>query len=188
MASGEKENRDNITYAALLRGINVGGRTVPMADLTEIFADSGCSGIRTYIQSGNVVFQTGKAEAGRVAEEVSRSLMERFGFDVPVIIRTATELKEISLNNPFLSEDTDPKTCHVTFLAQKPEPDRLTALNPDRSLPDRFAVKGHEIYLHCPNGYGRTKLTNRYFESTLKTDCTVRNWRTLLKLIEMTGG
>jgi uncharacterized protein (DUF1697 family) len=173
-------------YVALLRGINVGGkRPIPMKELAAIFVDAGCRDVRTYIQSGNVVYSASAAVAKRVASTVAGAISARFGFDVPVVTRTARELGAVVANNPFLKRGEDSRALHVGFLMDRPARARIAALDPDRSSPDEFAVHGAEVYLFFPNGVARTKLTAQYFDSTLGTTITVRNWNTVQKLLDM---
>jgi uncharacterized protein (DUF1697 family) len=174
-----------MTHLALLRGINVGGKNIlPMKDLAGLFADAGCENVRTYIQSGNVVFD---APSGRlkIADLVSVNIEKRFGCRIPVILRTSEQLRQTITSNPFLKAVTDHRWLHVYFLADSPAAKAIAGLDAARSAPDAFQVLGREIYLHVPNGMGRTKLTNAYFDSKLSTVCTARNWATVLKLMEM---
>jgi uncharacterized protein (DUF1697 family) len=174
-------------YVALLRGINIGGRRLPMKDLAAMFVDAGCSHVTTYIQSGNVVFQANPAMAKRIPPRVAAAIKQRFGFDVPVVTRTDAELHDVARGNPFVPEGADPETLHVAFLVETPDAARIALLDCDRSPPDKFVVRGREIFLHCPNGVARTKLTNGYFDTKLGTVSTMRNWRTVLKLLELAG-
>jgi len=175
-------------YVALLRGINLGGKNkLPMKDLVLMFDGAGCSDVQTYIQSGNVVFCATEAGASRVPTLVAKAIADRLGFKAPVVLRTARELQAVARGNPFLKAGADPDTLHVVFLADRPPPAKVAALDPARSPPDEFQVRGREIYLRCPNGLGRTKLSNAYFDSKLGTISTVRNWRTVLTLAEMAG-
>ena len=112
--------------------------------------------------------------------------MNRFGYRVPVVTRTDQELQEIAHGNPFLDAGAEADKLHVAFLAEQPDDAGVQALDPNRSPGDEFAVLGREVYLHCPNGLARTKLTNSYFDSTLSTTSTMRNWRTVLRLLELT--
>jgi uncharacterized protein (DUF1697 family) len=172
----------------LLRGINVGGKNkLPMAALVEMFTEAGCTGVRTYIQSGNVVFAAAPAATMRLAETLSERIAKRFTLRVPVVLRTAGELSAVASGNPFLKSGTDPATLHVAFLADKPDRKHIAALDPNRSPGDAFEVRGREVYLHLPNGAARSKLTNAYFDSKLATISTARNWRTVMKLVELTG-
>jgi uncharacterized protein (DUF1697 family) len=174
-----------MTHVALLRGINVGGKNIlPMKDLARIFADAGCKNVRTYIQSGNVVFEK-PSGAVKLADVIAAHIQTRFGFRIPVILRTSEELRRTIRDNPFLPAVADQRWLHVYFLAGAPNARAIAGLDPARSAPDAFHVHGQEIYLHLPNGMARSKLTNAYFDSRLSTTCTARNWATVLKLSEM---
>ena len=168
------------TYAALLRGINVGGaRKVSMAELAGVFAALGHEDVSTYIQSGNVVFSSSKAERA-IAPALEAAIDERFGLDVRVMIRSHDELAAIAAGNPF----GDARGVHVVFLERAPA--KSARLDPDRSPGDAFALVGRELYLQLPTGAGRTKLTLGYVETQLGVAGTQRNWNTLLRLIALT--
>jgi uncharacterized protein (DUF1697 family) len=172
------------THVALLRGVNVGGKNcVPMKDLAEIFAKAGCAEVRTYIQSGNVLFRATPAVAKVLAPRITEQIAKRFGFQIPLVLRTAEQLAAAIKNNPF--REIPQEALHVYFLAGVPDAARAAQLDPGRSKPDAFIVQGSEIYLHLPNGMGRSKLTNAYFDSKLATTSTARSWRTILKLLEL---
>jgi uncharacterized protein (DUF1697 family) len=174
-----------VTHLALLRGINVGGKNIlPMKELARMFADSGCTDVRTFIQSGNVIFEK-PAGADKLAAIIAANIEKQFGFRIPVILRTSEQLRRAIRSNPFLAAGTDEKALHVYFLADAPHARAIAGLDPARSAPDAFQVRGQEIYLHLPNGMARTKLTNAYFDSKLSTICTARNWATVLKLAAM---
>ena len=175
-------------HVALLRGINLGGKNrLPMKDLAAMFTDAGCGSVSTYIQSGNVVFEAPAALARLLPSLIEKSIADRFGYQVPVVTRTGSELRRIVRGNPFLRSGADPGTLHVAFLADAPAAARVKALDAGRSAPDAFAVRGREIFLHCPNGFARTRLTNAYFDSKLGTTSTVRNWNTVVTLLDLTG-
>lgn len=161
---------------------------MPMKALAAMFAEAGCKEVRTYIQSGNVVYSASAAVARRVASTVAGAISERFGFDVPVVTRTAAEMEAVDANNPFPKRGSDKKTLHVGFLKDRPTRGKVAALDPDRSPPDEFAVRGAEVYLYLPKGMARTKLTSQYFDSILGTTITVRNWNTVRKLLDMVRG
>jgi uncharacterized protein (DUF1697 family) len=174
-----------VTHVALLRGINVGGKNVlPMKELVQMFSDAGGTGVRTYIQSGNVIFEAPGGAAG-IGDTIQAKIEKRYGYRLPVILRTSQQLNETIRGNPFVKAGADEKTLHVYFLAHSPSAQATASLDPGRSAPDAFHVRGPEIYLHLPNGMARTKLTNAYFDSKLSTTCTARNWATVLKLAEM---
>ena len=173
-------------YVALLRGINVGGKNMlPMKLLAEIFATTGCTDVTTYIQSGNVVFCAGDKIAKGLGEVITKQVEKQFGLKVPVVIRSAAELNAVIRGNPFLTAGAAEEMLHVLFLADRPSADLVGGLDPARSAPDEFVVVGRDIYMKLVTGAAKTKLTNAYFDSKLKTVSTMRNWRTVLKLAEM---
>lgn len=176
---------DRQRYVALLRGVNVGGRNrLPMADLREIFSAAGCSAVRTYIQSGNVVFEAEQDLAERVPEMVTESIRRRFGHETAVVVRSHEELRQVAASSPF-DASGDPRFLQVAFLEDTPGAEAVSRLDPQRSPPDAFAVRGRHVYLHYPDGVARSKLTNEYLAARLRTASTMRNWRTVLKLLEM---
>lgn len=177
------------THVALLRGINVGGKNIlPMKDLAHIFLDAGCADARTYIQSGNVIFKAHSRLLENLCGGITERIGVRFGYQIPVVLRTAAQLAETIANNPFVKPGADLKALHVLFLAGLPAAQGVAKLDPDRSPPDAFVVQNREIYLHLPNGAAKTKLTNGYFDSRLATVSTGRNWATVLKLHELMQG
>jgi len=180
-------SRTQGTFVALLRGINLGSANrVAMKDLVALFQKAGCVDVKTYIQSGNLVFGAPAAVAKRLAEQIRADIERGFGMRVPVVLRSANELRVVVRENPFLAAGADEDKCHVMFLAEKPDKSACASLDPQRSPPDAFVVKGREVYLFLPNGMARTKLSNGYFDSRLATVSTARNWRTVVKLVEMT--
>jgi uncharacterized protein (DUF1697 family) len=174
------------TYVALLRGVNVGGKhTLPMKELVEICSKNECANVRTYIQSGNVVFTAPATVAKRLAHTLAKKIEERFGFSVPVVLRSREQLERVARNNLFLKAGKPESTLYVCFLADEPTAEAIGKLDPNRSAPDEFRVVGSEIYMHFPGGMGNSKLTSAYFDSRLATVGTARNWTTVLKLVEM---
>ena len=176
-------------HVALLRAINVGGtKKLLMADLRAMFEAAGCTDVRTYIQSGNVVFRAEAPLAERIPALVEAKIAATKGFEVPVVTRSAAELDAVVTGSPFLAAGADPAHLHVGFLADAPTAARIAELDPHRSPGDAFKVRGREVNLHFPNGTARSKLTVDYFDRVLGTTITIRNWRTVGKLREMTGG
>jgi uncharacterized protein (DUF1697 family) len=172
-----------VTQLALLRGINVGGKNIlPMRDLAGIFEDAGCANVRTFIQSGNVIFTASASVSTGLPGLVASRIEKRFGYRTPVVLRTAAQLRDVISNNPFPRAE---ETLHVMFLADRPNAANIATLDPDRSPPDTFIVRAREIYLQLPNGAGKSKLTNLWFDSKLSTVSTMRNWRTATKLLAM---
>lgn len=175
------------TFVALLRGINVGGKHIlPMADLTSMFAKSGALGIRTYIQSGNVVFEASPNDASAIAISVTKSIGKKFKFEPTIVLRSAGEMADVVANNPFLSDGSESAALYVGFLAKAPGKADIAKIDPARSPNDRLVVRGREIFVHYPGGVANSKFTNAYIDSTLATTSTFRNWRTVMKLVEMT--
>ena len=171
------------TYIALLRGINVGGsRKIHMADLRELFSAAGCEDVASYIQSGNVVF-THPAPEGDLTADLERRIEEETGFDVPVVLRTAAAWDDVVRANPY--PDVEPTTLHVAFLAKPPAPDAVKAFDAARFAPEEFVVVGRDVYLHLPDGMGRAKLPPAL--PLIRGVGTARNWRTVLKLAELSG-
>lgn len=174
------------SYLALLRAINVGGKNkLPMPALRELFVDAGCQEVQSYIQSGNVLFKAEPQAVSPLPALLSASIAERFDLRVPIILRSQAQLADVLSHNPFIEEGAALEALHVLFLAHSPTAERVSALDPDRSPPDVYRVRGQEIYLCLPNGAGNTKLTNAYFDSKLATISTGRNWRTVTTLFEM---
>jgi uncharacterized protein (DUF1697 family) len=174
-------------HVALLRGINLGARNkLPMRNLVGMFQDAGCDDVRSYIRSGNVVYRAKAPLARRIPALLRDELERRFGYDVPVVGRTAAEFRKCASAHPFAKRGVDPQVLLVAFLAERPSAAALRALDPDRSPGDEFRVRGREIYLYTPGGFARTKLSNAWFESRLSATSTIRNWRTVQKLVELT--
>jgi uncharacterized protein (DUF1697 family) len=176
------------TYVALLRAVNVGGRAqLDMAQLRQAVAGLGHEDVVTYIQSGNLVLRSASRSAAKVAVGIEERIEEVFGMTVAVVVRTSAELADVAAGNPFLASGADPKTLHVGFLAGRPTAAEIARLDPQHASPDEFVVHDREIYLSCPNGLGRSKLTTDYFERRLGTALTVRGWGTVTKLVELSG-
>jgi len=174
------------TYLALLRAINVGrNNKILMSDLANVFVGVGCNNVRTYIQSGNVIFEGAPELSQRLPVLVRAEIEGRFGLQVPTILRTLREMREVVNRNPFLEEGVEADVLHVLFMADRPKAAAVTSLDQDRSPPNRFVVRGKGIYLFFPLGFARNKLSGAYFDSKLETAGTMRNWRTVTKLLEL---
>ncbi len=173
------------TFISILRGINVGGqKKIQMTDLKSLYEELGFKHVKTYIQSGNVIFENDDEK--ELLQRIEQKISDKYGFHVPVIIRTKNEMETVLNNNPFLREkNIDESKLHVTFLNEHPLKDHINKTETFHYDPDRFVISGREVYLYCPNGYGRTKLNNTFFENKLKVPATTRNWNTTNKLVEM---
>ena len=178
------------TYVCLLRGINVSGhKIVKMEKLRAAFEALGFSDVKTYVQSGNVVFKAPKQASAKLTETIADKVLSEFGFSVPVIVRTADEISAVIRNNPFLKEKgIDVSKLHVTFLGKSAPPSALEGLSAIVAGPDRYYCSSDAIYLHCPSGYGETRLSNNALEKILSIQATTRNWNTVKKLREMSAG
>ncbi len=173
---------------AILRGINVGGkRKILMADLKVSCQKLGWENVESYIQSGNLIFNSN--EENRALEtSLEKSITENYGFDVPVIVRDATELKKAVEKNPFYKADLDISQLHLTFLKSQPSVEGLEKIRTYDFEPDKMSISGENIYIFCQGKYHKSKLTNNFFERHLKTRATTRNWKTTLKLLELSQG
>jgi uncharacterized protein (DUF1697 family) len=170
----------------LLRGINVGTqKRVSMQTLKELYSSLGYEDVRTYVQSGNVVFSA-KGNNSYIKDRLEKEIQLTFGFGVLVFIRDRKEFATLVKNSPFKSRDET--KLHVTFLSEKPSSVPVADLNSAKSGAEDFLLSGKEIYLFCPNGYGVTKLSNSFFERKLKVSATTRNWRTVNTLLELLSG
>lgn len=174
------------TFVALLRGVNVGGaRKLPMAELRESLTTLGLTDVRTYVQSGNVVFGARGDDAPDAAAHWARALEERIASEwdlsVPAIVLGAEELRRIVAANPFATAPgTDTAVLHATFFARSIDADRFAGLTLPAAEGEEAALGERVVYLRLRHGYGRTKLGNAYFEKALGAPATTRNWRTVL--------
>jgi uncharacterized protein (DUF1697 family) len=174
---------------SMLRGINVSGhRKITMVQLKALYERLGHTRVITYIQSGNVVFTTDRPDTDDLADEIRGSIAGELGHDVTAVLRTAEQWGALIERNPFVERGCDPATLHVTFLADAAEITRHDAADPATYRPDEFWVEGREIYLHCPAGYGNTKLHNGFWERRFGVPATTRNWRTVTTLYGLAGG
>ncbi|MEY3418049.1 MAG: hypothetical protein RL060_2161 [Bacteroidota bacterium] len=172
------------TYIALLRGINVSGqKLIKMADLKDLLASLPLSDIRTYIQSGNVVFEAEKADEILLAKSIETKIKEKYAFEVPTIVRTREELLTIIQMNPFeIKEEDDFTKPYVIFLETKPDPEQVKEVMAYNSENEIFEIIEKVVYIVYKSGAGKSKLTNTFFETKLKTKATSRNWNTVNKL------
>lgn len=175
-------------YIAMLRGINIGPhKRMKMDKLCASCEALDFEQVKTYVQSGNVVFKAGKQSPASLSGKLEERIVRDFGFSAPVIVRTDDEMGKVIRNNPLIKKpNIDPERLHVTFLSELPAPATVKKLDALPQQPDWFCYLKREIYLHCPNGYGQTKLTNNLFEKQLAVGATTRNWRTVNNLYEMT--
>lgn len=171
-------------YIVFLRGINVGGKkSVKMTELKKLFYDMQFQNVKTYINSGNVIFETNVSDVKYLNKIIESELEKTFGFIIPCIIRTLNELIQIIQNNPFSDRETD--CMYVTLLSGKPDMEVIKKLNTYKNGVDDFYVINREIYLQCRSGYHVTKFNNNFLESKLQIAATTRSLKTLNRLIEI---
>ena len=178
------------TYIALLRGINVSGqKKIKMVELRAHLAELPLQNIRTYVQSGNVIFQSKKTDTAHLAKQVEEKILEKYGFEVVVLIKTVDDLVNVLENNPFLNErQEDTSRLFVTFLSEPPDPIKLEKLKEVIYHPEEYILSGKDIYFFSPRGYGKAKMNNNFFENKLKVSATTRNWKTVNTLVELAEG
>ena len=176
-----------VTYVAILRGINVGGkRMIKMDALKQLFASLGFLHIETYIQSGNVFFQCKKTSEEKLAATIAKEIETVFTFNVPTIVKNIEELKQIITNNPFAKDKKKlAEYFHVTFLATAPSKTNIDGIEKLIFGEDAFAIIDKAVYLYCPNSYSNSKLTNGFFENKLNVIATTRNWKTCNELVNI---
>jgi uncharacterized protein (DUF1697 family) len=174
-------------YVAMLRGINLGGHKKVKMDLLRGSLETlGLKRVQTYIQSGNVVFQTGTFSPSELSTKIEKNILKDFGFPVLVILRTSDDLARTVKNNPFLKQrGVDPEKLHVTFLPDAPEPSVLQELAGLTTAPDQSCCVEKEIYLYLPNGMAHSSLTNNPLERRFLNRATTRNWRTVNQVYQM---
>jgi len=175
------------TYICMLRGINVSGqKLIKMEDLRLTFEIMGFKNVRTYIQSGNIIFESKESNSEDIENLIKKTILNEYGYDVSVMVKQKKELVEVLENNPLIkSGNEDHSKLHVTFLSDTPLEENLKKIKGADYGSGEFFVSGNTVYLYCPDGYGRTKLSNNFFENKLKVTATTRNWKTVTKLVEL---
>ncbi len=173
-------------FAALLRGINVGGRAlIPMAGLRTALAEAGLADVTSYLQSGNLIVPDPPDVPESTAALIEKVIADHFENRVKVMIRTGGQMTDVIARDPFSGSGVEPKLRHVVFLERAPTATQVAGLDPERSPSDRFEVSGSEVYVEYPDGSGRSKLDLAYFEKVLGLSGTARNWNTVAKLADL---
>jgi len=171
-------------HVALFRGINVGGKHIlPMQDLRDLLAELGCEDVRTYIQSGNAVFSSSDDRIS-LSAKITSSIEERFGFAPQVLLLTVERFAAISSANPYPEVEATPKVLHVWFLTEKAGNPDIDAMNLIKAENERFTLTDDALYLHAPDGIGRSRLAGKV-DRHLGVSTTARNWRTVRKLLDL---
>ncbi|CAL9386495.1 DUF1697 domain-containing protein [Streptomyces sp. enrichment culture] len=177
------------TYAALLRGINVGGsRKVPMAELRTLLEGLGHTGVRTYLQSGQAVFTAARGDEESLAAELTGAVEDRFGFHVDVIVRDHAYLRAVVDACPFPADRLEGRQLHATYFSAPVDPERLAGIDAEAHRPEEFRLGDRVLYLYVPDGLGRSKLAEQLARPRVTRDliATTRNWNTVVKLVELT--
>ena len=175
------------TYIALLRGINVSGqKKIKMAELRNVLGDAGLKHLQTYIQSGNIVFDSELTDKEKIEVLITRTIQTSFGFDVPTLVIRKDNVEQILNGNPFLEKEEENKLYYV-LLKSTPKQELVEIFNQLQYENERFHIAPDCVYLLCKNGYGRAKLNNNLIERKLGVQATTRNHKTMLKLLEMTS-
>jgi uncharacterized protein (DUF1697 family) len=166
-----------------------GHNMIKMTELADLFKKQGFSDVRTYIQSGNVIFSTkNKATPSELSVKIAKALLDRFNYVIPVMTRSIDDLSELVNVNPYLNETGfDPSKMAVIFLTENPTDAQMIKVAEVNYPPDKFSIIGKEIHIYCPNGFGRTKIYTNFFENKMKVVGTARNWKTIVTLLEMAG-
>ncbi len=173
------------TWIALLRGINVGGKNIlPMQDLVLLLLKLGFEGVKTCIQSGNIVFRSSNKKRNEIAQLIATTIESNYEFRIPVLLLSVVEFQQAINENPFPAATDNPKTLHLFFLAEPPDTPDLLKLNDLKLADEEFVLTPRVFYLHAPQGIGRSKLAQRA-EKCLGVPSTGRNWRTVCKIAEM---
>lgn len=175
-------------YISILRGINVSGqKKIVMKDLKVLYHDLGYENVLTYIQSGNVIFDSKEKKISELKKKIESAIEKKYKFNVPVEIRTKSDMSKIIKNCPFGTVNLleDGTKVLLTFLSSIPSKNNIIEIQKYVKMPERLVVISKEAYLHCPNGYGRSKLSNNFLEKKLGVYATTRNWKSVLKLYEL---
>jgi uncharacterized protein (DUF1697 family) len=179
-----KKGMDMTILVSLLRGVNVGGyKKLKMSDLAELYVSLGFTAVRTYVQSGNVVFLVDNRDIKSVAKRIEKELKTRLNLEVNVFVRTRSELAKLVDKDPF--KKNEPNRVHVTFLSAKPDKIPTDKIRAVRGHGELFSIQNREVFLFLPNGQGKTKLSNSFFERILNVRATTRNWNTVTALLNM---
>ncbi len=171
-------------YISILRGINVGGkRKLLMTELKELYKELDFESISSYIQSGNLIFNCSETNTTLIESLISDAIFERFGYKVPVIVKSSKDWKEIIRSNPFTNKEIN--SLHITLLKEEPSEVLAQAFESIDFAPEQFRLIGQCIYIKCQGKYHQSKLSNAAIEKHLKVEATTRNWKTAIKLTEL---
>jgi len=177
-------------YISILRGINVSGqKKIKMADLTKLYESLNFKNAVTYIQSGNVAFESNIKSKLEIKNTIEKAIQQHYKFHVPVIIRSQTDFNNIIKNHPFksINLENDGTIVLVTLLSEKPLKSKIIDIQQYVKAPEKLVVQDTNVYLYCPNGYGKSKLSNNFIENKLGVMATTRNWKSIHKIAELSA-
>ncbi len=173
-------------YIALLRGINVGGhKKVQMAELRELLSKSGLENVKTYIQTGNIIFQSANNDLKTLETKIKTAILNHFGFEVSVLVRTSEQLNKIFDDCPFSEEKKT--NSYFAILSEVPQEDLVKEASEKTYDNEQYKIINDCLYFYCANGYGNAKFSLNFFERKLKVDATARNYKTMIKIIELSS-
>lgn len=173
------------TFITLIRGINVGGHhKLPMKELRDLLEESGLKNVRTYIQTGNVVFQREDSEPGQLAETIQTSIEGKFGFEPRVLVLKLEEMERAIADNPFPEAEDAPGKLHLFFFESTPDKPDFSKIESVKKESEQFDIRGRVFYLNAPEGIGRSKLAAN-IEKYIGKPATARNWRSVQKIMKL---
>jgi uncharacterized protein (DUF1697 family) len=176
------------TYIALLRGINVSGqKLIKMEELRDYLSALGLSDVQSYVQSGNIIFHFDEAPIPEIKKLLENEILKKYGFEVSCLVKKPEDLELIIKNNPFVNSGKNPERNYITLLFELPTSDSIQGLKKVTHPPEEYVLEDDIVYFYSPNGYGRAKMNNNFFEKKLKVPATTRNWKSINKLVEIAG-
>ncbi len=175
-------------FISFLRGVNMTGHnSIKMDELALLYKSLAFRDVQTFIQSGNVIFKSDGSEED-VREKIEKGISSRFGYDIAAMIRTVDELGMLFLSNPYLNEDDfNPAKMAVVFLHEKVTDIQASKVSTLSYPPDKFQLGEREIFIYCPNGFGKTRLYTNFFENKMGVSGTARNWKTISSIYDIAG-
>jgi len=165
-----------------------GHNSIKMTGLSLLYSDLGFTCIQTYIQSGNVLFSAkNESPVSEIEQRIEMEILSKFNFIIPTMVRTTKEVTQLLTRNPFLNEENfDDAKMAVIFLHKAPSDSQINKVININYPPDKFRISGREIFIYCPNGFGKTKIYTNFFEKKMGVTGTARNWKTIKAIVQMT--
>jgi uncharacterized protein (DUF1697 family) len=172
-------------YVALLRGINVGGHNkIKMDELREMFSTLGFENVQSYINSGNIIFDSGKSKNKTLVTKIEKAIEKTFSLSIKVVVRESAEINDLVAQNPFDDKMSPDNNLFVAFLSDELSSDKQELLLSNNNESEEFAIVNQDVFCLSQKGFRDGLLGKKYIDNKLKTSATVRNWRTVNKLLE----